>query len=197
MSLCIISLASSPCSCVSQFCNSTSQRHVRIANWKISPLENKKTQIKGDEPWMFGDQRLGLDKKCCLELYCKGPSTVKRTEKPYSPSTSGSKSMSCSTLVVFEKKIGHFRKNEGVCKWMSFVCQRLIQAFMSSTSFKILFSLFSDSDLGNSLRTVNVLRFLVDYHHHVDYGCYSWSVVYRIVCPVIVEASGVYTMMIH
>ena len=100
-------------------------------------------------------------------IVLQGPSTVKRTEKPYSPSTSGSKSMSCLIVVVFEKKIGHFCKNEGVCKWMSFVCQRLIQAFMSSTSFKILFSLFSDSDLGNSLRTVNVLRFLVDDHHHV------------------------------
>ena len=42
MSLCIISLASSPCSCVSQFCNSTSRRHFRMANWKISPLDNKK-----------------------------------------------------------------------------------------------------------------------------------------------------------
>ena len=46
-------------------------------------------------------------------IVLQGPSTVKRTEKPYSPSTSGSKSMSCSTVVVFEKRLDTFAKMKG------------------------------------------------------------------------------------
>ena len=162
MSLCIVSLASSPCSCVSQFCNSTWKTFSteNFTNcWKIKNTNQRRFLgcfVSFWAEWdsdclMLSDQRLGLEKNC-IEFYCKDPqlSNVVRNFTIQAPVVAKQCHVHCHCCCAVQKS-WRLSQNEGVCTWLSFVCQRLIQAFMSSTSFKILFPLFSDSDLGNSL----------------------------------------------